>query len=113
MREVKAPWSACVLVCTHEREPETGRASCGLARGTELRTWLKARAKDAGLKGRILTAKSGCLDVCSPLGVTVAAIPPSGSDRPRRMWIAADDTDREQLFGAVRDALLGTEESDD
>ena len=68
MREVDPTWTDAVFVCTHERTPETGRASCGLERGSQLRDWLKSRMKAAGLKGVVLTAKSGCLGVCSPLG---------------------------------------------
>lgn len=105
MREVEPGWKGAVFVCTHERDPETGRACCGLAAGTDLRTWLKARMKEAGLKGTILTAKSGCLDVCSPKGVTLAAVPESGSARPRRMWVFEPDDDREALFHEVRKAL--------
>ncbi len=109
MREVEAGWRGAVFVCTHDREPETGRACCGLEAGVELRTWLKARMKEAGLKGQILTAKSGCLDVCSPLGVTIVAVPESGTPRGRRMWIVEAEDDREALFQSVC-AALGAED---
>lgn len=105
MRVVDASWKGAVFVCTHDRDPETGRACCGTEAGTELRTWLKARMKQAGLKGTILTAKSGCLDVCSPLGVTLAAVPEPGSDRPRAMWVFEPGDDREALFAQVCEAL--------
>ena len=107
MREVEATWSGSVHVCTHDRDPEKGRACCGSERGIALRLWLKARMKKEGLKGQILTAKSGCLDVCSPLGVTVAALPGVETGRPRKMWIVEDADDRERLFQAIRAALIG------
>ena len=109
MREVDPTWTDAVFVCTHERTPETGRASCGLERGSQLRDWLKSRMKAAGLKGVVLTAKSGCLGVCSPLGVTVSVLPEPGSGRPRRMWICEGDEDREALFEAVYRASTGTD----
>ena len=105
MRVVDAGWRGAVFVCTHHREAETGRACCGTEAGTELRTWLKARMKQAGLKGEILTAKSGCLDVCSPRGVTVAAMPQAGSSRPRTRWVVEAEDDREALFQHVCQAL--------
>ena len=107
VREVDPNWSEAVFVCTHERDPETGRASCGQQRGTALRSWLKSRMKAAGLKGVVLTAKSGCLGVCSPLGVTVSVLPSPGSGRQRRMWIIEDEAEREDLFAAVHEAATG------
>lgn len=105
MREVDSGWRGAVFVCTHDRDPDTGRACCGNQAGSELRDWLKARMKSAGLKGQILTAKSGCLDVCSPLGVTLAAVPEPGSARPRRMWVVEAGDDREAVFAEVCAAL--------
>ncbi len=105
MREVDPGWKGAVLVCTHERDPQADRACCGAEAGGELRTWLKRRAKEAGLKGVVLTAKCGCLDVCSPLGVTVAAVPEAGSGRPRRAWVVEPTDDREALFAELCAAL--------
>lgn len=108
MREVEASWRGAVFVCTHHRDPETGRACCGTEAGTELRDWIKARMKRAGLKGEILTAKSGCLDVCSPLGITVCAAPVAGSGLPRRMWVVEPTDDREAVFAELVAALRPT-----
>lgn len=105
MRKVDASWKAAVFVCSHDRDPDTGRACCGTAAGEDLRNWLKARAKQEGLKGKVLTAKSGCLDVCSPQGVTVAAIPAAGSAGERQMWVVSPDDDREAVFSQVCAAL--------
>ena len=107
MREVEPTWSGAVLVCTHERDPTKGKAWCGKERGTELRDWLKRRMKAAGLKGVVLTAKSGCLGVCSPLGVTVSVLPAGESGLPRRMWVFENGDDREMLLKAVHLAVMG------
>lgn len=105
MREVEATWRGAVLVCTHHRDPETGRACCGTEAGGELREWIKARMKRAGLHGGILTAKSGCLDVCSPLGITVCASPDPATGAPRRMWVVEPADDREAVFAEIVAAL--------
>lgn len=105
MRDVEPGWKACVLVCTHERPPESGRASCGVERGSALRDDIKKRMKSAGLKGVVLTAKSGCLGVCSPLGVTACAIPRADSDRPRRMWVVEGGDQPSELFDEVLQVL--------
>ena len=105
MREVNPKWRGAVLVCTHDRPVDGDRAYCGSTRGSALRTWLKDRMGDDGLKGVVLTAKSGCLGVCSKQGVTVAALPEPGENQPRKMWIFEDGDDREVLFEALRRAL--------
>lgn len=104
MRDVRLTWTACTLVCTHERPDDADRASCGAARGSELRDWLKARAKAEGLKGVVLTAKSSCLGVCSPLGVTIAVLPPGGATASQARVVTSDE-DREVLWAWVREAL--------
>lgn len=105
MREVDPGWNACVLVCTHQRPEESGRASCGLEQGSALRDELKKRMKARGLKGVVLTAKSGCLGVCSPLGVTVCAIPRAPLDHPRRMWVVEPDDKPSELFNELLEVL--------
>ena len=102
MREVGADWRHAVLVCCNQRPPGAEKSSCGEARGAALRDWLKARAKADGVKDRLLTARTSCLGVCSPLGVTVAAVPDPTTTQPRRMWVVADDDDRDALWAAIR-----------
>jgi predicted metal-binding protein len=101
MRQVNPSWQSAVYVCTHERDPATGRAFCGLKRGSNLRIWLKDQIKDAGLKGDILVAKSGCLGVCSPLGTTVCFHP--SADRGERSLVVFDheSDDRMSLWQAL------------
>jgi hypothetical protein len=107
MREVDPTWSGAVFVCTHERDPSKGKPWCGQARGAALRDWLKSQLKAAGLKGVVLTAKSGCLGVCSPMGVTISVLPAGESGMPRRMWVVEDGDDRQTVLGAVHEAVTG------
>jgi len=107
MRDVKPTWHGAAFVCTHEREPESGKAWCGRARGTELREWIKARRKAEGLKGQILVATSGCLGICSRRGVTIAIMPSGDSELTRQMLVFSDGDDREVLWARIRAGLLG------
>ena len=107
MKPVDPTWKAAVFVCTHERAADSGRASCGFERGSQLRDHLKKRMKACGKKGVVLTAKSGCLGVCSPRGVTVAVVPEPGSGLVRRSWICEDEAEWDRLFEAVHEAATG------
>ena len=109
MREVNPKWRGAVLVCTHDRPVDGERAYCGAVRGSALRIWLKDRMRAEGLNGVVLTAKSGCLGVCSKLGVTVAALPEPGKHGPRKMWVFENGDDREVLFEALRRSLTEDE----
>lgn len=103
MQEVSAPWKAgAVLVCANEREPGAKKPSCGLERGSELRQWLKDRIKAEGLKGEILSVRTGCLGVCSALGVTVAICPADGQ---RRVFVVDPVNDREDLWALARSVM--------
>jgi hypothetical protein len=98
MQQIRTPWSdAMVLVCGHEREPGSPKPSCGLARASELRQWLKDKSIAEGWKGRVSSVRTGCLGVCSPLGVTVAVC---GVDAPKTFVVDPVD-DREALWGAI------------
>ncbi len=59
------PYQKTVFVCTHVRED--GRTACGNPGrgGKELCEALKKGVKEAGLKGRVRVARSGCLDLCA------------------------------------------------
>ena len=63
-----------VLVCANERDPASGKSSCGRERGSDLRRWLRDRCREAGLTDQVLCSTVRCLGVCSPMGVTVAII---------------------------------------
>ncbi|MDE2313108.1 MAG: (2Fe-2S) ferredoxin domain-containing protein [Elusimicrobia bacterium] len=59
------PYKKTVFVCTNVRTD--GREACANPGrgGAELCEALKKAVKDAGLKGKIRVAKSGCLDLCA------------------------------------------------
>lgn len=98
MQEVEPSWKhGMVLVCTHERDPSTGRASCGRKAGTVLRTWLKHQVRSGdGPGSEGLVATSGCLGVCPEHGVTVA-LPPE-----TQCLVVDPEHDKEALLERVR-----------
>lgn len=105
MRKVKPSWKrGVVLVCTHERPAGAEKPSCGTARGSELRQWLKDRIKSEGLKGEILAAKTSCLGICSALGHTVEIVEVGGE---RQTLLLDPATEREALWHQVKAVLLG------
>jgi (2Fe-2S) ferredoxin len=58
------PFEATTFVCTHVRSD--GRKACanpGVG-GDAICEALKRAVKEAGLKGRVRVARSGCLDLC-------------------------------------------------
>lgn len=64
MEKKKVPFQKTLFVCTNVREG--GRVACANPGrgGLELCEALKAGAKQAGLKGKVRVARSGCLDLC-------------------------------------------------
>lgn len=59
-----APWfQAHLFVCTNRRPDGHRRGSCAARGGEPLRDYMKARAKEMGLKG-IRVNSAGCLDRC-------------------------------------------------
>jgi hypothetical protein len=105
MQEVSAPWKAgAVLVCGNEREPGAKKPSCGLARATELRQWLKVQLVAEGLKGEVIAVRTGCLGVCSALGVTVAICP--AEDGERRVFVVDPVADRAEIWAMAKHLLL-------
>lgn len=64
MKTTKIPFQKTLFVCTNTREG--GRVACGNPGrgGEELCEELKAYIKEAGLKGKVRVARSGCLDLC-------------------------------------------------
>ena len=106
MRDTKAPYDAGhVLVCANQREPGADKPSCGLDRATELRSWLKDRIRERGLKTRILASRTTCLQVCSAHGVTVDIVP-CGASGTRKMVIVDPQADREALWSEIERCLL-------
>ena len=64
MYKKEVPYEKTLFVCTYVREG--GRVACANPGrgGLELCDALKAAAKEAGLKGKVRVARSGCLDLC-------------------------------------------------
>jgi hypothetical protein len=104
MQTIHPRTTSFVLVCANERAPDAPKASCGKARGEELKDWLKERLAAEGLKGKARAIKTGCLDVCNKAGVAVTLTSASGG--PGRSWVVDPVTDREQLFQELKQLLL-------
>ena len=98
MREEPCPWQhGVVLVCTNQRDPSTGKVSCGKDAGKRLREHLKAAARGAGgAVGSVRVLESSCLDVCSADGVTVAFVPGD------KVMIVDPQADRDAVLDAAR-----------
>lgn len=62
-----------VFVCTNDRPEGHPRGCCKSKGGVELRDYMKARAKEAGL-GRVRINNAGCLDRCE-LGPSLVIYP--------------------------------------
>jgi len=62
-----------VFCCTNHRPPSDARGCCAAKGSEKLRNYMKARAKELGLKGVRINA-SGCLDRCE-LGPTMVIYP--------------------------------------
>ncbi|MCB9761525.1 MAG: hypothetical protein H6739_16900 [Alphaproteobacteria bacterium] len=98
MRDETPPWDhGVVLVCTHQRDPDAAKPSCGREAGLKLRQWLKqaARAED-GPAARCRVLATGCLDVCPHDGVTV------GFEPGHRAVVVDPEADREALLALTR-----------
>lgn len=99
MRHEPCPWQhGVVLVCTNQRDPSTGKVSCGKDAGKRLREHLKAAARGAGgAVGAVRVLESSCLDVCSADGVTVAFVPGD------KVLIADPVNDRDAVLAAAQE----------
>ncbi len=76
MKPVKRPYEVRQLVvCTNQRDPSTGKSSCGQNGAEALLGQLKKAVKERGLKGQVLVTKSGCLDICPDRGCIVGFHP--------------------------------------
>ena len=66
-----------LFVCTHERDADSSKPSCGRRGGKELLKNLKDEVVAHNLKGRVRVVSSGCLDFCSKGCALVALRAPS------------------------------------
>ncbi|MBB3263021.1 (2Fe-2S) ferredoxin [Azospirillum sp. OGB3] len=74
MTDPKPYFEAHVFSCTNRRPDGHKRGSCA-ARGSEkLRDYMKARARELGLDGRVRINAAGCLDRCE-LGPVLVVYP--------------------------------------
>ncbi|MBT3904682.1 MAG: (2Fe-2S) ferredoxin domain-containing protein [Rhodospirillaceae bacterium] len=62
-----------VFCCTNERPEKHPRGSCSRRDSVKLRNYMKARAKEMGLRG-VRINSAGCLDRCE-LGPTMVVYP--------------------------------------
>lgn len=83
-----------LFVCTHTRDPASGKASCGANGSVALRETLKHAVKARGLKRQVLVTQSGCLDVCPASGCAVAFY-------PENTWYIADPGEADQLLAQL------------
>lgn len=93
-----------LLVCTHVRDPESGKSSCGRNGSIELRERLKKTVKARGLKGEVVVTQTGCLDLCPVVGCAVA-FHPEGD-----FYVAGADED-ELLLAHLTRAADGADEA--
>lgn len=95
-----------MFVCTHERDAQSGKASCAGRGSKELHAALQNEVREAKLKGRVRVVSSGCLGLCSK-GCAVLALrapnAPSGAkdSPPTETWYThLAVTDAPALFAA-------------
>lgn len=74
MSEQRHYFDAHVFVCTNRRPDGHKRGSCAAAGSEKLRDYMKVRAKELGLEGRLRVNAAGCLDRCE-LGPTMVIYP--------------------------------------
>ena len=101
MKKVPRSWSkGVVMVCTHERSPESGRVSCTKSAGGELRGWLKDRIREEGLRGEVLAVTTGCQGICPAQGVTVC-LAGAQATGAAEMLIVDPKVDRQELWAKI------------
>lgn len=99
VREVDPRWRGAVFICHNERPAGASRPSCGAGGGVSLRAWVRDRLGERGWRREVLVSRSGCLDVCSGQGTTVALMHADG--RPREVFVVRDPEDRELLLERI------------
>jgi (2Fe-2S) ferredoxin len=97
-------YEAHVFVCCNRRPEGHARGSCAAKGSERLRDYMKARAKELGIKG-IRVNSAGCLDRCE-LGPCIVIY-------PEGVWYRVDSTEdvdavlqAHLLAGGRADALL-------
>tara|TARA_B100000029_G_scaffold10085_2_gene11008 strand:- start:2356 stop:2718 length:363 start_codon:yes stop_codon:yes gene_type:complete len=65
-----------IFICTNERSPDSGQGSCSLVGGKDIRYEFVKLINNHGLKAKVRSNKTGCLDACE-LG-PILVIYPSG-----------------------------------
>ncbi len=115
MKTVTPQWteSGAVLVCEKcykTRIPDETPELAERIGDFQLREWLKARCKEAGLGKRVRVIATGCQDICGIGTVTVTIWPRDAGGDPETFTVDPVE-DRETIFQRVV-ALLGTPRAD-
>lgn len=74
MSDPKPYFEAHVFCCTNRRPDGHKRGSCAAHGSEKLRDYMKVRARELGLDGRVRINAAGCLDRCE-LGPTLVVYP--------------------------------------
>lgn len=74
MTDPKPYFEAHVFACTNRRPDGHKRGSCAAHGSEKLRDYMKARARELGLDGKVRVNAAGCLDRCE-LGPTMVIYP--------------------------------------
>jgi predicted metal-binding protein len=109
MQEIKPLWmaSGVVLVCEKcykQRIPEETPEVAERIGDFQLRDWLKAQCKEAGLGKRVRVVNTGCLDVCGK-GLVTVSILPQGKGGPAESFSIDPIEEREALLNHVIEKL--------
>jgi|TARA_B100001750_G_scaffold222071_1_gene211166 (2Fe-2S) ferredoxin len=97
-----------IFCCTNVRHPKNSRGSCGQKGSGDLRDYMKAKAKELGIKDcRVNT--SGCLDKCE-LGPTMVIYPDNVWYRYKSKEDIDEILDSHCLHGRLVERLLMQQE---
>lgn len=109
MKSIRPEWveSGAVLVCEKcykTRIPDETPEIAERIGDFQLREWLKARCKEAGLGKRVRVIATGCQDICDIGNVTVTILP-IGAGGEMETFAIDPLQDREAIFQRVLDKL--------
>lgn len=89
-KPVRAPYTTRqLLVCTNQRDPSTGKPSCGMNGSLGLRERLKGEVKARGLKDKVMVTGTTCLGYCPAQGCAVGFVPDGD-------WAIVDITEEDE-----------------
>ena len=71
---MKGKYDKHIFVCINERPADSPKGCCAAKEGKDIRFEFVKLINQHGLKGKVRSNKSGCLDACE-LGATVAIYP--------------------------------------